>query len=218
MLFSNICPTFPFNCLFTCSCIVKRLLCAFKFPPRFERKATLVKKCYTIYQTRFIVNKRKRVISILLSHGELLSLFKVNLIRISLLSLKLFSDKYAFPFWYLQSPSLSIFLWVSVTCLLYVLVCLQLLSSSSFCVSVIYFLLFLSVSVFRSSLTVSRSLGPYPFLLSTHTPPASTYPLWWSTQAFLSFENIFLLSPWDCRHLTPKSSPLKANLTEKGST
>ena len=54
------CPTFSLNCLFICSCMVKRLLCPFRSLPLFESKATLGKKCYTIYRRRFSINARKK--------------------------------------------------------------------------------------------------------------------------------------------------------------
>lgn len=59
LFFSNTDPTFPFNCLFRCSWLVKRLLCPFRFSPLFESKAVLLKKCHTTYQIWFIVNKNK---------------------------------------------------------------------------------------------------------------------------------------------------------------
>lgn len=86
--------------------------------------------------------KEKEFFSILLFHEELLPLFKAKPISVFLLPQKLFSNKYAFPFWHFSLSLLSLplslsVIWVSLSHLLW---CLSLhrLSSSPFCASVIY--------------------------------------------------------------------------------
>ena len=103
------CPTFSFNCLFICSCMVKRLLCPFRSLPLFESKATLVKKCYTIYRRRFSINERKKRFSQFCSFMKNYYLFKANPVSIVLFPQKLFSNRYVFTCWYLRALCLSLF-------------------------------------------------------------------------------------------------------------
>ena len=103
------CPTFSFNCLFICSCMVKRLLCPFRSLPLFESKATLVKKCYTIHRRRFSINERKKRFSQFCSFMKNYYLFKANPVSIVLFPQKLFSNKYVCTYGYLRALCLSLF-------------------------------------------------------------------------------------------------------------
>ena len=189
------CPTFPFNCLFICSFMVKRLLCPFKSLPLFESKAMLVKKCYTIYQTQFSVNKRKK------KHFSQFCSFMKNyclcLKLIPLVSscfLRNCSLTNVFSFSGIFSLSVSVCsLGVSQRPLC-VPMSLCLHSSSSFCASVTCFSLTISVS---TSLSLSSSLASLDLSLSLshssslHTqPPAASISSLMGYTDFPVFKNI----------------------------
>lgn len=151
----------------------------------------------------------------MLFHEQLLSLFKANPISVFRLPQKLCSYRYALPFWYLPSLSFSAFsgclsaaCFVSQVCFLY---------SFTSCGSVISVSLtnFISVSILLSySLLACLSLSLLLFL-STH--PTSSVSSLMGTQmpCLLKIYSFLYLC---CKHLTPKSSPLQANFTEKECT